>query len=163
MLLSAAVCEPHDGARNGLEMRLLCRAGSSLCALPLEHVVEIMRILPIESIAHAPSFVLGLSIIRGTPTPIVDTALLCSGRTAPFHRLVIVSAGTRIVALAVDNVLDVRAIGTDESLPPLLGEAASDVISTIGRLDAALLLFLSAARIVPDELFERLGRHESAA
>jgi hypothetical protein len=33
---------------------LLCCAGSSFCALPLDRVAEIMRALPIEPMAGAP-------------------------------------------------------------------------------------------------------------
>jgi purine-binding chemotaxis protein CheW len=131
--------------------------------LPLEYVVEIMRILPIEQIADVPLCVRGLSIIRGAPTPVVDTALLCGGRTAPSHRLVTITVGTQIVALAVDTVLGIRSISTDEPLPPLLQEAANNVVSAIGRLDAELLLFLATARIVSEELIERLGSHQTVA
>lgn len=163
MHLSPAIGEPASGARGGHETSLLCRVGSSLCALPLEHVGEIMRILPVAPVANAPPYVRGVSIIRGTPTPVVDTALLCSGRTAPSHRLVTFGADTRIIALAVDSVLGVQSITTDKVLPSLLREAASEVVSAIGHLDADLLLFLVAARIVPEGLFGHLGGHETAA
>jgi purine-binding chemotaxis protein CheW len=163
MHLSAVIGEPGSGAHGDHEVWLLCRAGSSFYALPLGQVVEVMRILPIDALAGAPLYVLGLSIIRGTPTPVVDTALLCSGCTAPSHRLVTVRAGTRMIALAVDRVLGVQSIKTGEPLPPLLREAASDMVSAIGRVDAELLLFLSTARIVPEELLEHLGGDEAAA
>jgi purine-binding chemotaxis protein CheW len=163
MHLSAVIGEPGSGAHGGQQVWLLCRAGSYFYALPLGHVVEVMRILPIEALTGAPRYVLGLSIIRGTPTPVVDTALLCSGCTAPSHRLVTVRAGTRIIALAVDRVLGVQSIQTGKPLPPLLREAASDMVSAIGRVDAELLLFLSTARIVPEELLERLGDHAVVA
>jgi purine-binding chemotaxis protein CheW len=159
---SAPIDEPDNGADRQRNFWLLCRAGSARYALPLEHVVEIMRILPIEPIAGAPLYVRGLSIIRGTPTPVVDTALLCSGCTAPAHRLVTVRAGTGIIALAVNSVLGVRSIKTGEALPPLLRDAVSHVVAAIGRLDAELLLFLGTARIIPEELLERLGGHEAA-
>jgi purine-binding chemotaxis protein CheW len=160
---SAVACESGSGPSGGREASLLCRAGSSLCALPLGRVLEIMRILPIEPIANAPLFVFGLSIIRGMPTPIVDTALLCSGRSEPPHRLVTVSAGARIIALAVDAVLAIRSIQTNEPMPPLLRGAANDMVAAIGRLDTDLLLFLNAVQIVPEELFERLGNREAVA
>jgi len=162
MHLSPVIGEPDRSANGGQEVWLSCRAGSVRYALPLGHVVEIMRILPIEPIAGAPLYVRGLSIIRGTPTPVVDTALLCSGCTAPAHRLVTVRAGTGIIALAVNSVLGVRSIKTGEALPPLLRDAASHVVAAIGRLDAELLLFLGTARIIPEELLERLGGHEAA-
>lgn len=155
-----------DGAHGGQDNWLLCRAGSFLCALRLADVVEIMRLLPSEPIADAPTFVRGLSIIRGMPMPVVDIALLLSGRTASLRRLITVKSGTRIVALAVDSVLGVKSIeteGTAESLPPLLREAAGDMVSAIGRLDADLLLFLNTARIVPEALFERLDGTEAVA
>ena len=43
-----------------------------------------------------------------------------------------------------------------EPLPPLLQEAAGEMVSAIGRLDADLLLFLNTANIVPEALLERL-------
>jgi purine-binding chemotaxis protein CheW len=157
MHLSAVIGGFVSSPRGSQEVWLLCRAGSSLFALPLGQVVETMRILPVEPVAGAPPYVRGLSIIRGTPTPVVDVALLCGGRTVPPRRLVTVRAGARIIALALETVLGVRSFKTDEPLPPLLREAASEVVSAIGRLDAELLLFLSTARAVPEDLFSRLG------
>jgi chemotaxis signal transduction protein len=49
-----------------------------LCAVPLSHVIEIMRPLPVEPISSVPSFVQGISIIRGIPTPVVDLLLKLS-------------------------------------------------------------------------------------
>ena len=160
MHLSPALGDPNGCVSGSRALWLLCRAGPPLCALPLGHVVEVMRILPIEPIAGAPLYLRGLSIIRGTPAPIVDTAFLCCGQTAPFHRLVTVRAGTRIAALAVDTVVGIRRMETTDPLPPLLREATSGVVSMIGRLDAELLLFLSTARIVPEAMFEHFGEHE---
>jgi purine-binding chemotaxis protein CheW len=158
-MFSAGISEPGGGAQGGSAIWLLCRAGSFLCALRLAQVVEIMRVSRIEPIAGAPPFVRGLSIIRGAPTPVIDIAHLVGGRTAAPRRQVTVQVGTRIVALTVDSVLGVRLIeaaGIAEPLPPLLREAASDMVSAIGRLDADLLLFLNTARIVPEALLEHL-------
>jgi purine-binding chemotaxis protein CheW len=163
MHLSAIAGEPDSRANTGQEDWLLCHAGSSHYALPLGNVVEIMRVLPIEPIADAPLYVLGLSIIRGTPALVIDVALMCGGHTAPFHQFITTTAGRQIVALAVNRVLGVRSIKAGAPLPPLLREAASGLVSTIGRLDAELLLFLSKARIVPDELLDRFNSHETLA
>jgi chemotaxis signal transduction protein len=50
--------------------------GARACAFPLHHVAETMRPLPIESVAGTPSFVRGVSVIRGVPTPVVDLKAL---------------------------------------------------------------------------------------
>jgi purine-binding chemotaxis protein CheW len=137
---------------------LLCRAGTHLCAIPLEHVIEIMRVLPIEVIAGAPPYVRGLSIIRGSAVPVVDAGLLLGDHATKSERLVAIRSGSRTIALATDAVLGIRAIGAQalHDLPPLLRDAASETIAAIGTLDAELLFFLRAARIVPEDLLERL-------
>jgi len=92
---------------------LLVRAGTLTCALPLSHVVETMRPLPIEPLANAPAFVRGLSIIRGAPVPVVDLgALLNTPSSRPPPRFVTVRAGERRVALAVDGILGLRDIAS---------------------------------------------------
>lgn len=138
---------------------MLCRVGARLCALPLDHVVETMRPLPIESLPGAPAFVRGLSMIRGVPVPVVDAgALLDAGDPPKPTRFVSVKAGHRHVVLAVEEVLGVRDLpaASLRVLPPLLGEAGAGVVSAIGALDSAFLLVLQAARLVPEAVWGAL-------
>ena len=143
---------------------LLCRAGTHLCAMPIEHVIEIMRALPIEAISGTPPYVRGLCIIRGAPVPVVDTGLLLGGQAAPAGRLVAIRAGSRTIALAVETVEGIRVIGPEafNQLPPLLRDAATATIAAIGTLDTDLLFFLHTARIVPDDLLVRLAADGAA-
>jgi chemotaxis signal transduction protein len=55
---------------------LVVMVGTRACAFPLHHVAETMRPLPIQPVAGTPSFVRGVSVIRGTPTPVVDLKAL---------------------------------------------------------------------------------------
>jgi purine-binding chemotaxis protein CheW len=139
-------------------LSLLCRVSAHLCALPLEHVVETMRPLPVEIVGSAPEFVSGLSIVRGVPLPVVDTgSLLGAGESRP-TRFVTVKAGKRFVMLAVDAVLGLRAIPPDslQELPPLLGDARAELITAIGAIDSELLLVLRTARVVPESFWAAL-------
>src|ERR1700730_16243911 len=135
------------------DLSLICRVQTRLCALPLEHVVETLRPLPVEPVAGGPPFVLGLAVIRGAPLPVVDSARLLGADDARAGRFVTVNAGNRRVALAVDCVLGVRAVAPESlhALPPLLHQADTDVIAAIGLLDAELLLVLRSARLLPDQ------------
>jgi purine-binding chemotaxis protein CheW len=135
------------------DLSLICRVQTRLCALPLEHVVETLRPLPVEPVAGAPPFVLGLAVIRGAPLPVVDSARLLGAHDARAGRFVTVNAGNRRVALAVDCVLGVRAVAPESlhALPALLHQADTDVIAAIGLLDAELLLVLRSARLLPDQ------------
>jgi purine-binding chemotaxis protein CheW len=112
-----------------------------------------MRPLPVEPLSGMPPSVLGLSVIRGTPMPVVDAGRLL-GAIAPRHpaRFVTIKTRGRQVALAVDAVIGVRSLDGPllEDLPPLLAEANAEVVSAIGTLDADLLLVLRSARLLPD-------------
>lgn len=140
---------PADGT---MTRWLVCRVGSRLCALPIECLVETMRPLPVERMAHAPPFVEGLSIIRGEPVPVVDAGTLFGDPRGQGQRVVTIKAGGRIVALRVGTVVGLRSMPPSASLalPPLLRAANADMIKGIGMLDAELLLFLEAARLYPD-------------
>jgi purine-binding chemotaxis protein CheW len=138
---------------------LVFRAGAHLCALPLGQVIEIMRPLPIEAVAGAPPYVRGLCVMRGEAVPVVDAGLLVGEAAVEAERLIAIRAGDRVIALATETVLGIRAIGaaTLAALPPLLREAARGAIAAIGTLDAELLLFLRSTRIVPQDVWDRLA------
>lgn len=145
---------------------LVVTVGGRTCAIPLHHVAETMRPLPIERVAGTPNFVRGVSVIRGAPTPVVDLgALLKNGEpSATYGRFVTMKLGERRVAMGVDNVVGVRNLESTEigELPPLLGDAAADLIEAIGTRDAQLLVVLRAARIVPVEVWPTLAAAAAA-
>jgi purine-binding chemotaxis protein CheW len=143
---------------------LLCRAASVICALPIGQVMEIMRPLAIEEIAGAPACVRGLSIIRGTPMPVVDFGLIIGDCVTRATRVVTIKAEERPVALAVEDVLGITTIAAEAlcRLPPLLRAAATDAIAAIGALDTELIVFLRTARLVPDDVMARLNAEDTA-
>lgn len=144
---------------------LVCRSNSCLYALPLVSVAETMRPLAIEPFAAMPPFLLGVSVIRGTPVPIVDAARLL-GSTTPARpqRIVTLKIRERLVGLAVESVLGVRAIpvASFNQVPPLMHRVGADTVSAITRLDAELLLVLEIARILPESVWAAIDSGEMA-
>lgn len=146
-------------------LSLLFRADAHLCAFGLEHVLEIMRPLPVAPVAGAPPFVRGVSVIRGVPTPVVDAAALVGTGGRPATRFVLVKGDRHPAAFAVDEVLGVRDIAPESlhELSPLLGAADPALVLALGVVGTEPLAFLHAARIVPDSMWaaldaERTGR-----
>lgn len=139
---------------------LVVRVARHTCALDLAHVIEIMRPLPVSPVAGAPEIVLGLAIIRGAPVPVVDFAALFGAEGGPCTRWVLVRAGDRRVALAVDEVPGIHALSHSalNAMPPLLQGAAAGALDTIGTLDSELLFVLKSAGIVGEELWTSLER-----
>lgn len=144
---------------------LICRVGRQLHAVPIQHVVEVMRAMPVETIANAPGYVRGVCIIRGAPTPVVDTGLLVGEAETRSRRLVEVRTEKRVIALLVEDVLGIRTLQASryEALPPLLRDLGSETITGIGLLDSSLLLILRLTRVVPEELFNEIDRAEAQA
>ena len=142
---------------------LVTRVGGLACALPIEHVVETMRPLPVEPIGRddeALAPIDGLAMIRGLPVPVVDARKLLGVPSPPARRFVVVRAAQRSVALVVDAVIDVKRIELEavSRLPPLLGNVRHDWVSAIGTLDAELLIVLDAARVLPDDSWRAIER-----
>jgi purine-binding chemotaxis protein CheW len=123
-----------------------------------------MRPQPVEALKGTPDFVRGVSIIRGAAVPVVDLAMLFGRPAGSPERLATISTGTGLVALALDEVIGLRALppSTADTLPPLVREAAGEAISSIETLDASLLLRLHAARIVPEALLASIGEGAAA-
>lgn len=121
---------------------LVARSNGWLVAVPSTAVAEVLRPLPLQTLAGSPAAV---SIIRGRPVPVVDLAELLGGSASEGRRLVVVRVGERTVALRVDDVVGLRALDLQE-LPPLFRRTA---VEAIGVLDDQLLALLCTARVVP--------------
>lgn len=125
-----------------------------------------MRPLPLERLAQLPSFVRGLSVIRGRATPVLDArVLLGASSDVPPSRYVSLRLGERAAALAVDEVLGVHGVATArfDSLPALAGAAENPHVAALGLLDADLLVLLQHTQLVPEALWQRLEREASEA
>jgi purine-binding chemotaxis protein CheW len=145
---------------------ILCRIGAAICAVPIEHVSETMRPLPVEPLAGMPPFVLGVAVLRGAPTPVVDGAMLLgSGSATADGRFLAIRIGERRALIAVDAVLGVRALSLEEirALPPLLRGPGLEAVDGMGSLDGDLLVVLGAARVIPDSVWASLERVGASA
>jgi purine-binding chemotaxis protein CheW len=146
--------------RHSNDIDVLCLVGASVCAIPVEFVVETMRALPTEHLAGVPVFVRGVSVVRGQPTPVVDAAQLL-GIQAPSSpsRYVLLRVGERRAALAVDAVLGVRSLppAMTDGLPPLLGDFRADLVERLAMLDGRLLMVMRAGKIIPSVVWHGLG------
>jgi purine-binding chemotaxis protein CheW len=144
---------------------LVVRVQSGVCAVPLIHVLETMRPVPIEPIAGVPPFVRGVSIIRGVLTPVVDLGAILGMPDVVAERFVTLRLGDRQVALSVGEVLGVRELQASriQELPPLLRGASPDVVATLSTLDEEVLTVLQAGWELPDDVWQALAAQEVAS
>jgi purine-binding chemotaxis protein CheW len=163
---------------------LLCQVDASYLAIPIVHVIEITRPLPITRLPDAPSWVAGVSVLRGIATPVVDARKLLIDDAAahsdehasagdkpsaparrpslpsPSPRWVALRVDGRRVALAVDAVLHAHTLSPDENraVPPLL--AASRAITSLGTLDGKLLMVLEGAQLLASDALASMEGYE---
>lgn len=151
------------GGEGQLEQAALCRVASLVCAVPLALVGETMRPLPVQPLAGGPPFVLGFSRIRSAACVVVDVARLLGVPAAPPARFLTARAGERWIALAVDEVLGVKALAREDMLRlPSLFERGGEPIAAVGTIDADLVFLLESSRIVPAALWDRLDQEATA-
>jgi purine-binding chemotaxis protein CheW len=140
-------------------------ADDRVCAVHLRDVRECMRRLPIDALDGMPPFVLGVAVIRGAPVPVIDLGRLLAPEHGggPRARLVTLAVGERSAAIAVDAVRGIGALDDDGlvALPSLLGAVGSPAIAQLGTIDAALLIVLSSARLVPESVWTAMDRREA--
>ncbi|MDB4946072.1 MAG: chemotaxis protein CheW [Labilithrix sp.] len=141
---------------------LLCTIGRIRCAIPLEHVVETSRPLPVEPLAGAPDVVRGVALLRGEPLPVVDAGRLLgvTSEGAEGARFVVLRVGARRAVLAVDGVTGVRGLrgARTEPLAELLG-GARQALAAIGVQGQELLVVIDALRVVPEEAWAALAEN----
>ncbi len=147
--------------RQGSRCFLVVRAQEWMCALPLEDVEETMRPLPVAPVSAVPDFVRGVSLVRGTPAPVVNLAMLMGGglsQAREGRRFVSLRVPEGRLALEVDEVRGLRWMAEEglESVPPLLRATASGNLQQVGSFDGRLLAILGTSRLLPEELWARL-------
>ncbi|WP_203820947.1 chemotaxis protein CheW [Paractinoplanes ferrugineus] len=134
---------------------LVFRAGPLLCALRLEEVIETMRPLETQPLAGTPPFVLGISVLRGVPTPVIDVGRLLRGDQGEAERYVAVRTERGAVALATGEIIGIRSVDTTTGAhPALLGGRSSRLVAGVGTVGAEPLLLLQSMRAVPDDVWE---------
>jgi purine-binding chemotaxis protein CheW len=120
------------------------------CAIPLTHVVEAMRPLPVTPVDDMPPFVRGVAVIRGAAVPVIDPGALLGVPAPQPRRFVTLKAGGRLAAIVVDEVLGLDTFAADsiEARPTVLSQSSAAMIESLARRDQELYLVLDAAWVI---------------
>jgi len=133
----------------------LVRMGGRPCAIPCEHIVEIVPRVMLSKVPESPPQVLGVINLRGRVVPVVDVRAKLSAQPGseplpPYQHLVIVQAEARQVGLAVDEVSEVRNVADSEVEKP--GDLARAHAPGVVRIDRELVLVVS-----PEDVLHAIG------
>jgi chemotaxis signal transduction protein len=129
---------------------VVVRVADRALAIPVEHVIETMRPLPIISEPAPAPYALGHARIRGAPCPVIDLARrLGLTDDAPASRFIVVRGDHGAVALQVSAVVGIAALGDG---PPISIPSSTNERFTDDGLD----------RVWRDARWARSGLHGAA-
>jgi chemotaxis-related protein WspB len=146
---------------------LLLHAGADHFALDARRVLEVVPIVELRRLPHAPASIAGLATWRGRVIPVVDLVRLLTGRTCPERmssRIVVVELATgteraRPLGLLAEGVTDVRRldpgamvdIGVAFAEAPYLGKVIRDGGALVQLVDVDALLPATLQKLLYSE------------
>lgn len=117
----------------------------------------IIKMQEVVSVPHAPSFVEGVTNLRGSVLPVIDLRKRFGMPPAPASndtRIVVVNLeGSRKVGMIVDAVTEVLTIPEDsiEPTPPIVSTIDSSFIIGIAKVDDRLVILLDLASVLNEK------------
>lgn len=109
--------------RDSLDIQLACfNLGDNLFAVDIMRIKEIILPQQLSSLPRSSGILEGVINLRGVVIPVMDMRKRFGMAAAPegkSGKLLIVSLARQILALAVDNVLEVISVPANEIKPPL--------------------------------------------
>jgi chemotaxis-related protein WspB len=149
---------------------LIFELGDDRYALPAALIAEVLPVVRIKRVPHAPPGVIGVFNYRGTPVPVIDLSELTLGRPATPRlstRLIVVSypdpqtqGQSHLLGLIAERATDTMrrdpadfvASGITTGRAPYLGRVTTSSHGVVQRIDVETLL----PDDVRESLFEQL-------
>jgi purine-binding chemotaxis protein CheW len=136
--------------------------GAEEYGIELLRVKEVIRTRQITWLPKAPACVKGIINLRGDVIPIVDLRErfgLESVEHTAMTRVIVVEVDGRPVGMTVDSASQVVRVPADQfdPPPPMLGEAARDFITGVGKIDGKLIIMIDAERILSIEEMSQIS------
>ena len=148
---TASTFEPTVAPASTGRRTLLFRVGTTVYGCDIDDIREIVPFRPATRLPGAPPYVMGLINLRGTIVTVLDLGV----RLEPTRNqvsdgsimLVALPGGTRLVGVAVQEVMDVRIVGTERD-DVMAGSADHDIVRGLAHVDGAAVILLDIHSLV---------------
>jgi purine-binding chemotaxis protein CheW len=116
-------------------------------------VESIIKMQAITAVPRAPSFVEGVTNLRGSVVPVIDLRQrfgLPAGEETKETRIVVVEMGGTTVGMVVDGVSEVLSVTEEDIEPPspIVMTIDSAFITGIAKVDDRLIILLDLGRVL---------------
>jgi purine-binding chemotaxis protein CheW len=115
----------------------------------IEAVREIIPYRRATRLPGAPKYVQGLTNLRGTIVTVLDLGARLEADRAPVREgsIILATHGTRVVGVAVDEVMDVQAIA-EEPIASSAGDLPRGLVRGLGHLDDGVVVLVNIHALV---------------
>jgi purine-binding chemotaxis protein CheW len=148
---TAPTFEPSVTSAAGLRRTLLFRVGETVYGCDIDDIREIVPFRQATRLPGAPPYVTGLINLRGTIVTVLDLGARLEATRVPITdgsiMLVALPAGARLVGVAVQEVMDVRIVGTERD-DVVAGSGGTDVVRGLAHVDDATVILLDIHSLV---------------
>jgi purine-binding chemotaxis protein CheW len=116
-------------------------------------VESIIKIQAITQLPQTPTFIMGVTNLRGTVLPVIDLRLrfgLETQNDTKQTRIIIVTMGKVKVGVMVDGVSEVLRVSDEsmEPIPAMVNSIHSDFLKGIVRLEDRLIVLLDVEKVL---------------
>lgn len=148
MASSEMMLEPRAAART-----LLFRVAERVYGCDIDSVREIIPYRRATRLPGAPPYVQGLINLRGTIVTVLDLGMRLDPARAPVRdgSIILATQGTRVVGVAVDEVMDVQSI-VAESIDTRADVGPQGLVSGLGHLHDGVVVLVSIHVLVTQVL-----------
>lgn len=151
MASTASISEPSIARHSGARRTLLFRVGSSVYGCDIDDIREIVPYRRATRLPGAPSYVTGLINLRGTIVTVLDLGARLDGTrervTEGSIMLVALAGSSRLVGVAVEEVMDVRVVGSARD-DVIADSAGNDTVRGLAHVDGGTVILLDIHSLV---------------
>ncbi len=132
---------------------LLFRVAERVYGCDIDAVREIIPYRRATRLPGAPPWVQGLINVRGTIVTVLDLGQRLDAARAPVRdgSIILAMQGTRVVGVAVEEVMDVQAIVSDP-IEARGGDGSQGLVSGLGHLNDGVVVLVSIHVLVTQVL-----------
>ena len=135
---------------------LTFRIGDALYSIELLHVLEIINVQGITRVPSLPSYIKGITNLRGKVVPVIDVRLKFNMPEQPYNEktcIIVVLIQNMQVGLIVDSVDEVATIGAAaRTAPPTLRSATDTYLRSIARIGEKNILNIDCEKFFQSDL-----------
>jgi purine-binding chemotaxis protein CheW len=137
-------------------LHVLFQVGGAQYGLPAADVLHLESFTAATKVPGAPTHVVGIVQVRGRVVPVIDLRRrfgLDAQQVTADSRVVVVQAGSRVIALLADSAREVARIDPAECrpAPEVVTDAGQGFVRAVVRSGERLVMLIDLPRVIGEE------------